>query len=241
MCKSSSFIPYVKRLAVKCLRWIWRWWFAFIFLYLIFSQIRECVSSSLEPPEQRSLHFILNDNEVTIKVGVEGLRKLRGMDAARADEVLHFINLLPRVSNPALVACLLKQAAVSQYLFVEQYNKLTAKGRRNLAQPEQDKIWTEGHKNKEIQNVVIRVYINTCDSLIRSKELRRLRWTSIGSAHSRKRWLYENPLEDSTEESSHGKMVEARIDDIRKTWSERIKKESVFNRYGLEQVRKTLS
>lgn len=207
--------------------------FSFLSYFLLLS-LRDCVSYS---PERHHLHFSLNGDEVTIMMEVGGLRKLMEMDAARADEVLHSIDLLPRVSNPALVACLLKQAAVSESLAIEQHNKLTSKSRRSLTQSEQDKIWTVEHKNKEIQVVVMEVYVNACASLTSNEKLRRLRWTNAGSAHSWKRWLYENQRGGSDEKRSHNELVKARIDDIRNTWHEHMQYESLLDRYGLEEVR----
>ena len=166
------------------------------------------------PPNRHWLTFKRDGREVGVKLNLKRLRVLGEKDAERAQELMHTINLLPQVNNPLLVVNLLKRATANLGWAIKE--ALPAEGEDRLSQSEQDTLWVEGHKRKEIERIVFGVYDDVLNSLLSNTKL--LQLLAITDPY----------LND------YQSMLEIRIEAIDSAWSDNTELTKLASRYKLD-------
>ena len=168
------------------------------------------------PPNRHWLRFEFNGGETRIKLHLGHLRDLARMNWEHADQILGEINLLPRTSNPLLAVWLLVKSARLEAEAIEQHNNLIRGIALSLTQTEQDKIWQEGNRSKEIKDKAVQVYENIYHTLTGDEKLLQLLAMTDPDSYSYKA------------------MVEARANDIERDWLDYTALEQLLRRHAPE-------
>lgn len=166
------------------------------------------------PPNRHWLLFEFNGGEARAKLHLEQLRELAGIDKERTDEIWQAINLLPHSSDPLLTIWLLLKVTRIRIEAAEQLDNLIRDIDLPLSQTEQDKIWQERDRRKEIENKAVQVYESIYRTLSINEQLPQLL--------------------DVADPDSYKRMVETKSNEIEKSWHDHMRLEQLLHRQAPE-------